>query len=397
MKIKEIKVKNILGIKYVVFSPNENATVIQVGGNNGQGKSSLIDSIWVALKGKVHFKEVCRKGTVDDCEVELLLDNGLLVNRKFKDGVNSLHVYKDGVTQTAPQKFLDEIINDISLDPYLFLEMENQKQIDTVCTMAGINIKEYQSVLNNLVAERTIAGRQKRTAEDVVTEYGSLQEPLPAESAQNLMNEYTILQEKKSSYDRNLMKVASLEKDIEALEIQIAQKRIDLADAKAAISPENNIEQSKFDEIKQKISDINKKNEESIRYKEYQKAIIDRDDKIKNWQQLDNTIAEMRKDLVDKVSKINIIDGMTIDFESGVLVHGVPISQLSSSEKIRFSTNLAIKLSPNLKILRVHNGNDLDENNKKLLIDIAEKNGYQLWLEYVGNMGDIVIEEGEAK
>ena len=49
MKITELEVRNIMRISYARVHPNEHMTVI--GGENGSGKSSLLDAVCMTLGG----------------------------------------------------------------------------------------------------------------------------------------------------------------------------------------------------------------------------------------------------------------------------------------------------------------------------------------------------------
>ena len=79
MKIVKLTSKNVLRLNAVEITPDGN--LIVVGGENEQGKTSVLDSIVLALGGRAaKHTEPLRKGTKKGSSV-VELDNGLTVTR----------------------------------------------------------------------------------------------------------------------------------------------------------------------------------------------------------------------------------------------------------------------------------------------------------------------------
>ena len=81
MKIIRLQAENFKRLKAVSNTPEGN--IVQISGKNGQGKSSVLDSIWPALGGaEVLPKKPIREGAED---ATIRLDLGqYIVTRKFK-------------------------------------------------------------------------------------------------------------------------------------------------------------------------------------------------------------------------------------------------------------------------------------------------------------------------
>ena len=85
--------------------------------------------------------------------------------------------------------------------------------------------------------------------------------------------------------------------------------------------------------------------------------------------------------------------------EDGVIFDGVPFQQASSAEQLRASVAIGLAMNPKLPVLLVHDGSLLDEASLKLLGELAEEAGAQVWVERVseGSECSLIIEDGEVR
>ncbi len=86
--------------------------------------------------------------------------------------------------------------------------------------------------------------------------------------------------------------------------------------------------------------------------------------------------------------------------DDGPTYNGQLIEQVSTSERLRISVAMGLALNPKLKVLLVHEGNDLDDDGLKLLAEIAAEHEAQVWLERIAGAAEgvsIVIEDGAVK
>ena len=82
-----------------------------------------------------------------------------------------------------------------------------------------------------------------------------------------------------------------------------------------------------------------------------------------------------------------------------MLLNGHPLNQASGAEQLRAGVAIAMALNPKLRVIRVRDGNSLDSGGMRLLAEMAEEHGYQVWIERVDESGTVgfVIEDGEVK
>ena len=86
VKINKLEIENVKRVKAVKLEPTANGLTI-IGGRNGQGKTSILDSIAWALGGnKYKPSQAHREGSVLPPNLHIVLDNGLEIRR---DGKNS--------------------------------------------------------------------------------------------------------------------------------------------------------------------------------------------------------------------------------------------------------------------------------------------------------------------
>jgi hypothetical protein len=77
----------------------------------------------------------------------------------------------------------------------------------------------------------------------------------------------------------------------------------------------------------------------------------------------------------------------------------IPLTQVSSAEKLKISLAIIIALNPKLRVIRIDDGSLLDTQNMQILKDMAKANDLQIWIEKVDDSGKIgfYIQEGEVK
>ena len=92
------------------------------------------------------------------------------------------------------------------------------------------------------------------------------------------------------------------------------------------------------------------------------------------------------------------IDGLGFG-EEGITFDGLPFEQASSAEQLRVAVAIGLALNPTLRVLLIRNGSLLDEENLRMLAEMAADADAQVWLERVGEDGEcaVVIEDGTIK
>ena len=85
LKINQLEVENVKRIKAVKVEPTVNGLTI-IGGNNNQGKTSVLDAIAWALGGdRYRPSQATREGSTIPPNLHIVMSNGLIVDRKGKN------------------------------------------------------------------------------------------------------------------------------------------------------------------------------------------------------------------------------------------------------------------------------------------------------------------------
>ena len=85
MKINKLEIENVKRVKAVKIEPTETGLTV-IGGPNGQGKTSILDSIAWALGGdRYRPSEAHRQGSVTPPNIHITMNNGLVIERKGKN------------------------------------------------------------------------------------------------------------------------------------------------------------------------------------------------------------------------------------------------------------------------------------------------------------------------
>ncbi len=135
MKIHNLSIENTKRVRAVTLTPTPNGLTI-IGGNNGEGKTSVLDAIAWALGGdKYRPSGAQRHGSVLPPAIRVVMDNGLIVERK---GKNSALTVTDPSGKRAGQKLLNEFISELALDLPKFLNASDKEKGETLLRVIGV-------------------------------------------------------------------------------------------------------------------------------------------------------------------------------------------------------------------------------------------------------------------
>ncbi len=124
MKINQLEIENVKRIKAVKVEPAVDGLTI-IGGNNNQGKTSVLDAIAWALGGdRYRPSQAVREGSMVPPNLHIVMSNGLVVERK---GKNSDLKVTDPTGKKGGQQLLNEFVNQLALDLPKFMEASGKE------------------------------------------------------------------------------------------------------------------------------------------------------------------------------------------------------------------------------------------------------------------------------
>ena len=134
MHVTKIKIKNLYGIKEY----ESDGGSAELTGENGTGKSSVIDAIRYALTNKSDRKYIVRNGETEG-EILIETDTGLRINRKARTNqADYKSVKQNGREVGSPESFLRDIFSPLQLSPVEFLEKTEKEQNAGWCRRGSI-------------------------------------------------------------------------------------------------------------------------------------------------------------------------------------------------------------------------------------------------------------------
>ncbi len=163
-KIIDLHIENVKRIKAVHIDFTDNLTVI--GGNNGNGKSSALDSLIMLFGGEAVIPPVPVRNGAESAQIVAKLDNGMVVTRLIMpDGKSKLTVTSaDGKAKySSPQGLLNGMTGSISFDALAFTRLDSRKQLETLRRLTGLDFTDLDAARKRLYEERTLVNRDGTT------------------------------------------------------------------------------------------------------------------------------------------------------------------------------------------------------------------------------------------
>ena len=223
MKINRLEIENVKRIKAVKLEPAENGLTI-IGGNNNQGKTSVLDSIAWALGGdRYRPSQAVREGSVIPPYLHIVMNNGLVVERK---GKNSDLKVTDPSGKKAGQQLLNEFVNQLALDLPKFMEANGKEKAQILLQIIGVGdrLTQLEQEEKQLYNERLAIGRiadQKKKFADEQTYYPDA--PREIVSAADLIREQQEILARNGENQRKREKLHYLEQEYQQVTEEMAR------------------------------------------------------------------------------------------------------------------------------------------------------------------------------
>ena len=127
IKITSLEAENVKRVRAVQLHPSATGLTI-IGGNNNQGKTSLLDTIAWALGGdRFRPSMATREGSTIPPHIKVTLSNGLIVERR---GKNSDLKVIDPSGSKAGQQLLNAFIEQLALDLPRFMQASDREKAE---------------------------------------------------------------------------------------------------------------------------------------------------------------------------------------------------------------------------------------------------------------------------
>jgi DNA repair exonuclease SbcCD ATPase subunit len=159
--ITSFEIENVKKVKAVRLVPSETGLTL-IGGDNGQGKTSVLEAIMGALGGDA-YKQPVREGA-DKGTVTIALSNGVTVRRVYTAGGGSRLDVTDATGKKGGQQLLAAFVSAFALDVGTFMNAADKKKAEILLKVIGVNPQPFEEKIRTLEADRLIKGRERDRA-----------------------------------------------------------------------------------------------------------------------------------------------------------------------------------------------------------------------------------------
>ncbi len=409
-KINRLEVENVKRVKAVKIEPTANGLTV-IGGNNGQGKTSVLDSIAWALGGnKFKPSAAAREGSMVPPYLHIVMDNGLVIERK---GKNSDLKVIDPDGNKAGQNLLDSFVEELALNLPKFMQCSNKEKANTLLQIIGVGEqlvaleKEEQDTYNRRHAIGQIADQKEKFAKeqdyypeapkDLVSasELIKEQQEILAKNGENQKKRQNLVSIQKM-HDAAVDKVEKLKRELSEAETELAKAISDLVTANKSV--ENLVDESTAELEKniQEIDDINRKVRANL---DKEKAEEDAREYRTQYDSLSTELKDIRQKKTDLLLNADLpLPGLSV--ESGDLTYnGFKWDNMSGSDQLKVATAIVRKLNPQCGFVLLDKLEQMDKESLKEFGNWLEAEDLQAIATRVstGEECSIIIEDGYVK
>mgnify|MGYP005769595323 CR=1 FL=1 len=400
MKINKLEIENVKRVKAVRLEPTENGLTI-IGGNNNQGKTSVLDAIaWTLGGDKYRPSQAQREGSVIPPNLHIVMNNGLVVERK---GKNSALKVTDPNGEKGGQQLLNDFVEQLALDLPKFMEASGKEKANILLRIIGVGDqltaleKQEKEQYNERQAIGRIADQKEKYAKEQpyfpdapaeqisVSELIRKQQEILAQNGEN-QRKRSELHHIEQQYQRVTDQIQELLREQSCLE----------SDLKIARESAENLTDRSTAELEENIANIEEINRKVRANLDKDRAEDDAREYRRQYDQLTKSIMEIREAKADLLRNAQLpLPELTV--EDGELVYkGQRWDNMSGSDRLKVATAVVRKLNPKCGFVLLDKLEQMDLATLDEFGEWLQKEGLQAIATRVstGDECSIIIEDG---
>lgn len=410
VKITQFEAENVKRIKAVQIIPAENGLTL-IGGDNNQGKTSVLDSIAWALGGeKFRPAAAQRDGANAPAHLRVVLSNGCVVERK---GKNSALTVTDPTGKRAGQQLLNEFVEALALDLPRFMNANDREKADTLLKIIGVGDRlaamdqEIKREYDKRTAIGQLAESKRHYADELVDYPEAPDEPV---SAADLIRRQQAILARNGENQRKRDRAAQLEQKVRLLQQKVdnlaAQLR-DAGDACAAAMRDLEIARTSAADLQdestaeleadlQNIEELNRKvraNMDKARAEDEARQLSNQ------YDMLTTRIRDLRDKRTALLEDANLpLPGLSVE-DGALTFHGHRWGDMSGSDQLRVATAIVRRLNPDCGFVLLDKLEQMDLRTLREFGVWLEGEGLQAIATRVSTGGEcrIIIEDGRVR
>ena len=405
--INKLEIENVKRVKAVKLEPSATGLTI-VGGNNNQGKTSVLDAIAWALGGnKYKPSQAQREGSTIPPSLKITLSNGLIVERS---GKNSTLKVIDPSGNKAGQNLLDSFVEELAINLPKFMEQTSKEKAKTLLQIIGVGpqLAELEMQEKAKYDERhaigVIADQKEKFAKEQpyypdapkelvsISELIQQQQEILGRNGENARKRQNLTRIE-NEYQGALADVERLSKMLE----EAREKEQGLAqDLDIARKDTQDLIDESTQEIEDSIANIEQINLKVRANFDKDKAEEDAKDYRERYRELDLIIADIRKQKTDLLTNADLpLPGLSVD-DGELLYLGQRWDNMSGSQQLQVATAIVRKLKPECEFVLIDKLEQMDQLTLQEFGAWLEQEGLQAIATRVstGDECSILIEDG---
>ena len=408
--ITALEAENVKRIKAVALTPAPTGLTL-VGGNNNQGKTSVLDALAWALGGdRFRPNAAQRDGAVAPAHLKVTLSNGVIVERK---GKNSTLTVTDPTGRRSGQQLLNAFIEPLALDLPRFMEASDKEKADILLRIIGIGTElhvrdlEIKSLYDKRTFTGQLAQQKKHFAEELIYYPEAPEEPVSASDLIHQQQEILARNGENQRKRNQLVQLTDLlerqKKVVADLEFQLSTEKQRLttmqADVKIAQTSAENLQDESTAELEASIRSIEETNQKVRANLEKARAEDEAAQYASDYDKLAEAITQKR---ADRMALLNGADLPLpeLSVEDGALTYtGKHWRDMSGSDQLRVAAAIVRRLNPDCGFVLL---------DKLEQMDMTTLTEFGRWLEAehlqaiatrvsTGSECQIIIEDGMVK
>lgn len=417
VKITALEAENVKRIKAVAFAPSPTGLTL-VGGNNNQGKTSVLDALAWALGGERFRPDAAqRDGAVAPAHLKVTLSNGVVVERK---GKNASLTVTDPTGRRSGQQLLNAFVEPLALDLPRFMDASDKEKADILLRIIGIGAELHTRDLEikGLYDKRTFTGQlaaqKKHFAEEMISYPEAPDEPV---SVSELIRQQQDILARNGENQRLRAQYAELEQQVQQCvdELKRTRERIatlqqlaDELDAKhtklfnqreTARKTVSQLQDESTAELEASIRDIEETNRKVRANLEKARAEDEAAQYASDYDKLTGQIEDKRAERMALLNGADLpLPGLSV--EDGVLTYkGKHWRDMSGSDQLRVAAAIVRRLNPDCGFVLLDKLEQMDMTTLQEFSAWLEAEGLQAIATRVstGSECQIIIEDGMVK
>lgn len=417
VKITALEAENVKRIKAVALTPSPTGLTL-VGGNNNQGKTSVLDALAWALGGDRFRPDAAqRDGAIAPAHLKVTLSNGVVVERK---GKNASLTVTDPTGRRSGQQLLNAFVEPLALDLPRFMDASDKEKADILLRIIGVGselqVKDLE--IKGLYDKRTFTGQlaaqKKHFAEEMISYPEAPDEPV---SASELIRQQQDILARNGENQRLRAQYAELEQQVQQCvdELKRTRERIatlqqlaDELDAKhtklfnqreTARKTVSQLQDESTAELEASIRDIEETNRKVRANLEKSRAEDEAAQYASEYDRLTESIQQKRAERMALLNGADLpLPGLSV--EDGVLTYnGKHWRDMSGSDQLRVATAIVRRLNPDCGFVLLDKLEQMDLTTLTEFAAWLEAEGLQAIATRVstGSECQIIIEDGMVK